>query len=225
MSLRVTAGIVSWKTPELARRCWASIMRQRYYLRWLQHVEIVHADKHDLGYAESLQQAFEWADTPLLLALNADVEFPQEDITPLLELFDQHPRLGVLGPRQRDSRGFLTHCGITTLGSTDGGRHFSELDQGQATEPYAPVAQVSGSVMFIRREAWQDVGEFHGYPRLYYEDAGLCLRMARRDWRVAYSGRLTFTHDIASSPCENRAELAAVARSWWQDELAEAPTP
>lgn len=215
--LACTVAIVSYKTPELAKRCLASMRPPQ---PWMRDVTIVENAQDNIGYAAALARVFANADTPLLLALNADVQFPEQDITPLLELFNAKPRLGLLGVRQRDSRGFLTHCGICDPGSPDGGQCYGEADTGQYTEPAAVIAQVSGSVMFIRRSAYEQVGGFANMPRLYYEDAILCLRLRRRGWSVGYSGLLTFQHDVASSPSDERAVLAAEGRKAWEAEVA-----
>jgi hypothetical protein len=211
----VTVAIVSYKTPELAERCRESIGQPR----WLDSVHVSETGEHNIGYAAALNVMLLHATTPILIACNADVEFPSQGVERLLSLFDSHPELGVLGPRQIDRRGYITHGGIDKEGDTSGGREFGQLDVAQLTEPFAEVEQVSGSVMFIRREAYEAVGGFANMPRLYYEDAILCHRMRRRGWQVAYSGSATFLHHVAASPSDERNALAAEGRRAWADEL------
>lgn len=232
--LAVTTAIVSYKTPELATACARSV-RAAGLDGPLEIIEtgepgpdaylpacgaVLRRLDENVGYAAALNVVFHRAQTPILLALNADVLLPPEPVQPLLELFNEKPGLGILGVRQRDSKGRLTHCGIAEPGSPNGGEHFGEADQGQCRERFAVIAQVSGSVMFIRNAALQRIGGLERLPKLYYEDALLCLRMRRTGWTVGYSGLATFTHDIASSPSGERFALAAEARAQYEAEVA-----
>lgn len=233
-ALSCTTAIVSYKTPELATACARSVRRagitgplaivetgeKPSLPAALPQLNAVLHRLSNVGYAAALAHIFDTADTPLLLALNADVELADEPAQPLLDLFAEKPGLGILGVRQRDSRGFLTHCGICDPGSPDGGQAFGEVDQGQFHERYAVIAQVSGSAMLIRTAAYAQCGRMGGMPKLYYEDAILCLRLRRKGWAVGYSGLSTWTHNIASSPSDDRAQLAAEGRQVWAAEVA-----
>jgi GT2 family glycosyltransferase len=216
--LTATVAIVSYKTTELAARCRESIGRPT----WLKAVHTTYVENlpTNIGYAAALARDLDLAKTPILIACNADVEFPEEGIGPLLELFHEHPRLGVLGPRQRDPRGFIAHAGILEAGSPAGGRSYGQADIGQYITPFEVVAQVSGSIMLIRREAYEQVGGMSNMPRLYYEDAIFCHRLRKAGWEVGYSGLFTFLHRHASSPSGQRADLAREGREAWEAELA-----
>lgn len=169
----------------------------------------------NVGYAAALNLGFEGATAPMLIGMNADVRFPAEGIDALLALFGEHPRLGVLGPRQVNDQNRVVHAGIEVLGDTMGGRSFMRVDVGQCREKLRDVAQVSGSVMLMRRSALEDCGGIPQPALLYFEDAALCRRMRELNWRVAYSGLVTFRHRLAASPepqGTTRAALASQAR-------------
>jgi GT2 family glycosyltransferase len=156
------------------------------------------------------------------MALNADTELPDESIAPLLALFEDHPKLGLLGPRQVTPGDQIAHAGILTAGDTSGGRSYGMRDVGQYKERLLEVEQVSGSVMILRREALEAVGGFTHMPRLYYEDALLCIRLRRAGWKIGYTGSQTFLHRVAASPQPegtSRAELAEEGRKMWLTEL------
>ena len=226
--LLARAGIVSYRTPELARQCRDSILDP-----WVETTIVETGPEWDdldatfmpgAGYAGALDWAFRGAETPYLIALNADTSFPAESIRPLLALFETNPRLALVGPRQVNPAGQIVHAGITKAGDTHGGRSFGEPDAGQHRERLLEVEQVSGSVMILRREAYDEVGGFSNCPRLYFEDSILALRLRRAGWTVAYSGLLTFQHRVAASPQPegtSRAALAQEGREAWLRELAE----
>ena len=224
--LLARAVVVSYRTPELARQCRDSIRDP-----WVETTIVETGPDWDdldaawmpgVGYARALEWAFRGAETPYLIALNADVVFPAESILPLLELFRENPRLAVLGPRQVNPAGRIVHAGIPEAGDTHGGRSFGEPDVGQHRERLLLVPQVSGSIMIIRRDVYTIVGGFSNMPTLYFEDALLCRRVRRAGWTVGYSGLLTFQHHVAASPQPegtSRAALAAEGRDAWLREL------
>jgi hypothetical protein len=211
----VTACIVDHRTPELAGELRRSIGGPE----WLVRLATVDTSVDNVGYAAALHSVFQTAQTPLLLALNADVEFPQEDVADLLALFEEHPRLGLLGVRQRDAKGFIRHAGIERLGDHSGGRAWAEPERGQHMTRYEELEQVSGSIMFIRREAYEQVGGLTHMPQLYYEDALLCHRLRKAGWEVGYSGLHTFVHHWAQSPSVDRGTLAAQAAAAFDAEV------
>lgn len=177
----------------------------------------------NVGYAGGLNHALEHGGlgAPLVCLCNADVRFPagQTGLDKLLDLFRNHSRLGVVGPRQVNDQNRIVHAGFDVLGDTLGGRGFGRVDVGQFREPLMPCPQVSGSVMFVRRQALDAIGGRVPSPAfLYYEDTALCRDVAREGWTVAYSGLATFRHDVAASPepdGRTRAQMAAEAREAW----------
>lgn len=231
-----TIVVVNYRTPELARACVDSAMRFVDVTSELGVVDtsdgpgavtnlppgIVCEYHENIGYAAALNRGFAGAQAPVLIACNADVEFPADGILPLLALFDEHPSLGVIGPRQVSPDGRLVHGGIAIAGETSGGRCYGEPNRGQCAERLLEVEQVSGSVMLIRREALLAIGGELPEPPLYFEDSLLCLRMRCAGWKVGFSGLRTFIHHVAASPDPpgGRARLAETSRAMFEAEVA-----
>lgn len=231
----LTIAIVSYRTPKLADDCAASINTGELRARTV----IVETGDctatppasarrffmPGLGYAAALQRIFDAADSPFLVAVNADVRFPASSIEPLIDLFSVHPRLAVIGPRQvTPDHTRIAHAGVLEAGSPNGGRDFGQPNVGQYMEPLVFVAQVSGSVMILRSQAFREVGGMNRMPHLYFEDSLLCHRLRHAGWDIGYSGLLTFTHHVSASPQppEGRAHLAQLARAQWDRELTAA---
>jgi GT2 family glycosyltransferase len=233
----VTVVVVSYRTPNLARDCIESfassvdVPAQACIVDTSggegaigtaeapPNVPVYYLDH--VGYGAALNYGFEDADSPFLLACNADVKFPKDGIAPLLELFDENPSLGLLGPRQVSPDGKIVHAGIEKAGDPNGGRGYGEPDDGRFRERLLDVEQISGSVMLMRRNVFEAVG---GMPpvKLYYEDALLSLKVRRSGYRVAFSGVRTFLHHVAASPPppEGRAALARESQRAFIDYLA-----
>lgn len=219
MSVRVI--IVSHKTPKLVQACVRS-MAGTIGATPLQ-VYVEDTSEENIGYAAALDRGMsrDGDEEPLILAMNADTEFPGDGVAVLVALFDTHPDLGLLGPRQVTPRGRIAHAGMPELGDTTGGRWFGQDDTGQGDETLLDVPQVSGSVMMIRRAALEQAGGFRNLPRLYFEDSLLCHRIRKAGWRVCYTGIATFLHHVAASPMtwSDRADLAREARTQFDAEM------
>lgn len=230
----LTVAIVSHRTPELAEACAESIQTgdlradiviaetgaQQPATPIPPDRRVSHFFMPGLGYSAALHRVLAASTTPYLIACNADVEFPDASIEPLIEQFEDHSRLALIGPRQVSPAGRIVHAGIPKAGDISGGRGFGEDNWGQYRETLLPIRQVSGSVMVMRARAFREVGGMARMPHLYYEDALLCHRLWHAGWEVAYSGLLTFTHRVAASPSTGgqRAEMAAAGRAQWERE-------
>lgn len=236
----IYAVVVNYRTPELAVRCARSFMDNAGVPGHVRIVDTsggpgvitnppINVPVHtcaNVGYGRALNLGFEDAQLqhhPVLLAMNADVEVPADGLAPILDLFAEHPRLGVLGVRQvTPDTNLIAHAGVPQLGDPRGGRGYGEIDSNQYIERYLAVEQVSGSVMFIRHEAFVHVGRMPKALKLYYEDAWLCMQMARHGWEIGYTGLRTFAHHVAASPepAEGRAVLAQQSRTLFEQEAA-----
>lgn len=231
--------IVNYRTDDLARVCMASAVKALGPTAEILMVDTTadgSSDLHprgddrtvirpgDVGYAGGLNAGLHALTTPwdLVALVNADVVFPdRHGMGELAAVMRAHPRVGVLGPRQVTPSGRIAHAGIQELGDTTGGRGFGNVDRGQYRERYLSCAQVSGSVMIVRRAALAAVGGRVPSPaHLYFEDVAFCDALRAAGWTVAYSGVATFTHHVAASPSEHRAVYATAARRAWLESRA-----
>jgi GT2 family glycosyltransferase len=159
----------------------------------------------NLGYARAANLGASLGSAPYIAILNSDVEFVNSQCVDRCVCFlDNNPKVGIVGPMQyRRSRrgGFeITHAGIF-------GPPFKRIDRGWMSNKLDHYRtddrceMVSGSAMFIRREAWNQVmndAVFRSHwphalgalPEhfLYYEDTTLCYAMPKFGWQVYYLG-------------------------------------
>jgi N-acetylglucosaminyl-diphospho-decaprenol L-rhamnosyltransferase len=236
MTPAVTVVIVNYRTPGLARRCAQTALDRIDVPCEIRIVDtsagpgaiaapppgVICHYMRNVGYAAAVNRGMRNTNSPIVVACNADVEFPPDGIQPLLQLFHREPDLAVLGPRQVTPDGRIAHAGIRVAGDSSGGRGYGDPDRGQYLEELEPCAQVSGSVMFLRRDAVEQLG---GIPetQLYFEDALLCHRAWKAGWIVGYTGVRTFVHHVAASPSPDgasRAMLAGASRATFEAELA-----
>jgi GT2 family glycosyltransferase len=206
----IDAVCVDWGTPRLAARCVGSLDSDLFA-----SIELVDAKARGWSYAQSVNRSLARATAPYVLALNADTRM-LEPPDQIVALFEEHADIAVIGPRQIDDHGLITHAGIVGDNFHRSHRFWKQpLEQVDrfCGECALDVPTISGSVYFARRSVWEQLGGFLE-TALYYEETGLDFRVRHEGWRVVYTGATTWEHLWAQSPVElaDRSALAAESR-------------
>lgn len=207
---RIDAVIVDYRTPDLARACFDSLIDCPLFAS----IATVDADRMSWSYAKSVNQTLAGSNAEFVLALNADTRM-LEPPTAILDLFDSDERIAVIGPRQIDGQGRVTHGGIFGANEAPAFRCWqtplAECDA--ETADTRDAVTVSGSVYFARRSVWEQLGGFLPTTH-FYEETWLSYLARHRGHRVVYTGATTWQHDFNQSPVEPawRAQVAAESR-------------
>lgn len=61
------------------------------------------------------------------------------------------------------------------------------------------VEQVCGACLFVRSEAWQQIGGFDPAYFMYFEDTDFCLRLRRAGWQIWYLPAAPINHRLGGS--------------------------
>jgi GT2 family glycosyltransferase len=147
--------------------------------------------------------------------LNADVWLTTSDLVNVQNIFDSNPDIHILGPKQRDENGFITHAGIVGTNTAPAHRGWRQHDPNDVLfRDRIPCVTVSGSAYFIRRSVWEALRYDSGYAKMYpgalgaflptphYYEETWCSYFARhRGYNVVYDGSVSIGHSWhASSP-------------------------
>lgn len=208
---RIDAAIVDYGTPGLAIRALDS-MRDCPLFR---SVALIDAKMLRWSYAKSVNTAVSGGKGEFVLALNADTKM-LEPPDKILDLFDADPSIAVIGPRQVDSDGRVTHGGIFGTNERPEFRHWQaplEHCDGETADTRDAIT-VSGSVYFARRSVWEELGGFLNTPH-FYEETWLSYLARHRGHRVVYTGSTTWLHEFNRSPTtqEWRVRMAVESRN------------
>ncbi|MDD2522902.1 MAG: glycosyltransferase family 2 protein [Anaerolineaceae bacterium] len=158
-------------------------------------------NKENLGFTKPNNQMLHLAKGDFLLLLNPDTLLIEDCFNPQVEYLRANPEVGVSIPKvlngdgtfQRQSRrgeatpievfGYVLKLGkIFPKNKKLNGYLLSWLSEDEIAE----VKAVSGSCMFIRRQAWEQVGDFDEQFFAYQEDSDYCMRARQKGWRVMY---------------------------------------
>jgi N-acetylglucosaminyl-diphospho-decaprenol L-rhamnosyltransferase len=157
------------------------------------------------------------------LLLNPDTLVPPDALARMIQLMDEHPDLGVSGPKlvRLDGsldlacrRGFpsveVSFWRLTKLSkifprSRRFGRYnMTYLDPDQAAE----IDSVVGAFMLVRREAIEQAGLLDEIFWMYGEDLDWAYRIKQCGWKVYYYPQVVITHVKRASSSQDNAGAA-----------------
>lgn len=165
-----------------------------------------------------------------VLLLNPDTVVPPTAIAQMIRFMDEHPAIGMAGPRVRRPDGsldlacrrsfptpkvsFFRLTGLSRLFPHS--RTFNAYNLTYLAEDAVhPVDSVVGAYMQVRREAIADAGLLDESYFMYGEDLDWAKRIKDKGWEVWYNGQVEITHvKEASSKRSRKARLAFYEAMW-----------
>lgn len=147
-------------------------------------------NKENLGFGRGNNSGVSFSRGEILLLLNPDTKIDSSRIGAVMQKFEEDSRLGVLGSglfdfsgkKQEWTEGEMVRLSTVLKNNLffwrKGVRNFSN----GAKE----VGWVSGAAMFVRKKAFQEVSGFDPDFFMYFEDVDLCLRIAKKGWKIVH---------------------------------------
>jgi len=171
------------------------------------------ASDSNLGFARANNAGVALSNGRYILLLNPDAEVIGDALLTMTAYMDSHADVGALGPRllfpngqvQSSRRRFPT-LATAFLESTVLQQCFPRnrilqryyvLDRGDDEEQ--DVDWVIGACLFIRRQAWEQVGPLDESFFMYSEELEWCRRLKTAGWRVVYIPWATVVHHEGQS--------------------------
>ncbi len=137
-----------------------------------------------------------------VVLLNNDTIVDPNFITPLVELAESTPTIATIGCKIyfHDQRTTFWYAGGVFRTGTGVARHrgMHEADTGRY-ERIEETDFVTGCMMFLRREALEQVGLLESSFFAYFEDADWCLRARRAGWRIVFNPHSKIWHKVSAS--------------------------
>lgn len=170
-------------------------------------------NERNLGFAVACNQGAQAARGDVLVFLNNDVELLPDWLDGLLGQMERDPQVGAVGAKLLYPDGTLQHAGMWFLRDHDAGvvHAFHKWPREAAHLPPAnrpgPVPAVTGALLAVRRQAFEQVG---GFDEGYWnglEDVDLCLSLWEAGWVVRYEPSCTAIHHESVSGPERWARV------------------
>ena len=160
----------------------------------------------NLGYGKAANLGASDFSGDWLVVANPDVQWADGALDELLTAAARWPSAGCLGPaiRTTDGKLYPSARAFPSLGRGLGHAIFgwwwpaNPWTRSYRAEVGTPVegttGWLSGSLMLLRREAWEQVGGFDPKYFMYCEDMDLCRRLAEAGWQNVYVPSAVITH-------------------------------
>ena len=198
--------LVENTNPELARICIIDNGSTDNSLQFLSEnfaqIQIVRLDKN-YGFAGGYNRGLKEIDAEYFMLLNSDVEVGKDWISPLVELMDSDPTIGVCGPKLIDynNRDKFEYAGAAG-GYIDKygypfcrGRLFESIETDNAQhDTQADCLWISGAALFIRSKLFFEVGGFDDDFFAHQEEIDLCWRVQNSGYRVVCEPKSEIYH-------------------------------
>jgi len=142
-----------------------------------------YAGNNNVGIHAAIEQGADW-----VLILNEDVIVAPDAIIKMIEVGEQDPKVGVVGP-------MVYHHGEPDIIQSAGGildtywlsihRGQNKQDVGQYTDP-EEVDWISGCAILVKKEVIEEVGALDERFFYYWEETEWCLRAKRAGWKIIH---------------------------------------
>jgi N-acetylglucosaminyl-diphospho-decaprenol L-rhamnosyltransferase len=153
----------------------------------------------NVGYARAANLGIAATHAPVVAVLNVDLTLEPGTAEALVSRLEHEPALAALGPRVQNLDGsdypsarkvptIPVAIGHGLLGMWRPRNRFTRAYRELDADPARPrsVDWVSGTAMWLRRDALDAVGGWDERYFMYVEDLDLCWRLRRAGWDVAY---------------------------------------
>jgi N-acetylglucosaminyl-diphospho-decaprenol L-rhamnosyltransferase len=176
------------------------------------HVRLI-ASASNLGFARANNRGVAASTGRYILLLNPDTEVLGGTLAGMVTYMDQHPDIGILGPKllwpdgqvQPSRRRFptLTTAFLESTMLQEWFPHSRVLQryyiQDKSDDGEQDVDWLVGACLLIRREVWEQVGPLDENLFMYSEELDWCHRAKTAGWRVVYVPWATVVHHEGQS--------------------------
>lgn len=232
--MKLSIIIVSYNTEQALRECLASIF-EHVHVGAFQVIVVDNASSDgsvamvreqfpratlvtcetNRGFASACNLGLAQARGEFVLFLNSDTVVTEGGLDMLVRTLEDHPDVGVVGPRILNEDGsvqqsFGDHMSFTSeflqkcvnAGYRQGRGPLRSYVQNKTSEESYPD-WVSGACLLTRRAILEEVGAFDERFFMYAEDVDLCTRIREAGYRVLFTPDAEITHRRGLSAATN----------------------
>lgn len=159
--------------------------------------------KENFGFAEGYNQALKQVGVDYFVLLNSDVKVSKDWIEPCIKQFEADEKIAAVQPKilSYNQPGFFEYAGAAG-GFIDKfgypfcrGRILNRLEKDN--NQYNKSTQLfwaSGACMFVRAEAFKNIGGFDGDFWAHMEEIDLCWRLKNKGFKIMYEPQSVVYH-------------------------------
>jgi GT2 family glycosyltransferase len=166
----------------------------------------------NLGFGRACNIGYTLTQAPYILFINPDCIAQPGSVERLINVLEQHPNMGMVGPMilnpdgseqigarrttPTPGRAFIKAFGLSRAAAVWPGlfKDFNLQNEPVPTQP-TDVDAISGACMLVRRTAIDQVGLFDEGYFMHCEDLDWCMRFRLAGWRVVFVPDAVVTHE------------------------------
>ena len=170
---------------------------------------------YNSGFSKANNLGIMNSQSEYILLLNNDTRIIESIFEKFLNFMDTHPKVGALGPRHLDNDGrfqisygrfptILTEMNLKIMRNRilgNGSVVKRHLKKFCSTE--REVDWLSGSCLFLRRDALLQTGLLDEALFMYFEDVDICKRISNKGWGIYYFPSISIIHYHGESVKKN----------------------
>lgn len=176
-----------------------------------QQIHII--DGTNTGYASQVNQLMRNTKGDWVVVMNNDVVLdPSWWSSQRKKLQDITISTGLIASKILLPDGSIDSVGDTFSSFGIGYKRLHHMSAGKAAT--VPITSVSGALMLLRRQTWQELGGFDEQIASYFEDVDFGLRILVRGWEIDINEQAQATHYETSSTKVLDKKKLAIANSF-----------
>lgn len=157
----------------------------------------------NFGFAQGYNQALQQVEEEYYALVNSDVEVTQNWLTPILSIFENEPKIGIIQPKILDFKnkdyfeyagaagGFIDKYGYPYCR----GRIFETIEKdNQQYDDDCEIFWASGACFFIRKEIYRNLNGFDNDFFAHQEEIDLCWRAFNSGYKAKYTSKSLVYH-------------------------------
>lgn len=247
----LTIVIVSWNSKGFLLDCLRSLAAQEEFISGSYHIVVVDNASDDgtaeavyafdptitvirnttnIGFAAGNNLGISSTDSQYIALINPDVIVSANCVALLCRYLNEHPNVGLIGPKVFNPDGTIQHSywAMPTLKDRlrrafgMRSREFAGVPSrnGACPDRVKPVGVLSGCFWMVRRSALNDVGLLDEDFFMYAEDTDWCKRFWKAQWKVVYVPEATAIHygggSSAKVPVRSYIEMHRANLQYWR---------
>lgn len=170
-------------------------------LRFMEEVGFIRViyNNPERTYAQANNEGAKIARGAFLVFINNDVLLFENWSEKLVEIFEQHPEIGIQGAKLLYPNRLVQHSGIVFRRLRNGMKQHYHIYLGKQEEE-ACVSKsrefqaVTGAFLAIRRELFERIGGFDEFYNFGHEDLDLCIAVRKLGYKVWYNSEVKAIH-------------------------------
>lgn len=211
----LTIIIVSWNTSGLLSQCLNSIYEtgSRFAFEVIvvdngstdDSIDLVEKEfpevkliknEGNLGFARANNQGLAMGNGRYFMLLNSDTIVLPGVIDTLIQMADQNPNVGMIGPKLLNMDGSLQEswASFPSLLSEITGRNFRNRTPVPNIPNTFEVDTIMGACMLVRSRVLQDVGDLDEDYFFFSEEIDWCFRIKKKQWMIWYTTNTEIYH-------------------------------